>query len=59
MVSYKSFRVRPPLMFLTYFDHNFRKTSELAIPEPFFMANCVSFYNYAGNLNVYSMFHRL
>ena len=28
----------------------------LAISEPFFMATCVSFYNTAGNLDVYTMF---
>ena len=27
-----------------------------AIPELFFMATCVSFYNAAGNLDVYTMF---
>ena len=28
-------------LFLTYFDHNFRKNSESAIQEPFFVATCV------------------
>ena len=45
-------------MFLTYFDHNFRKPSESAIPGQFFMPTCVSFYNAAGNLDIYLTFHK-
>ena len=48
---------RKGLILLTYFDHNFRKP-ESAIPEPFFMTTCVSFYKAAGNLDAYPIFHR-
>ena len=43
------------MIFLSHYDHDFRKPSE---PEPFFTANCVSLYNAAGNLDVYSTFYR-
>ena len=42
---------------ILHFDHNFRKPSESAISEPFFMATCVSFYSVVGNLDVYSVFY--
>ena len=61
MILWSNFNTlnRLPLIFLNYIDHNFRKHSELAIPKPFFMTICVSFYKAAGNLDIYSMFHRI
>ena len=35
---------------------NFRKPSDSAIPEPFYMATCLSFYNAVENLDAYSTF---
>ena len=54
-----NFNILNKLSLVLYFDHNFRKPSESTIPGPFFMATCVSFYNAAGNLDVYSMFRRV
>ena len=48
-----------PLIFRTSFDRNFRKHSELSIPEPLLMATCVSFYIAVGNLDIYSILHKL